>query len=164
MRIRSLDAAPSASVPSLLSHASHAAWIGALVAACSGGGGNVGGPGPVGSSCSQPAQCYVGLDAGALQGQVTCLGQVQGGYCTHTCQADSDCCALPGECTPGYAQVCASFESSGQTYCFWRCDAAAIAAAPAGTTDPTAYCQRWDAAFTCRSTGGGANNAKFCGP
>jgi hypothetical protein len=62
--------------------------------------------------------------------------------------------------------VCASFESTAQTYCFLSCAAADIAAAPdAGTTDPTTFCQRWaDASFTCRSTGGGSNQRKFCGP
>jgi hypothetical protein len=41
-----------------------------------------------------------------------------------------------------------------------------IAGSPdAGTTDPTTYCQRWASpASTCRSTGGGSNNRKFCGP
>jgi hypothetical protein len=137
--------------------------------ACSGTGGS-GGAGPsqqVGQSCSQASQCYPGLlDAAALQGQVTCLTQLQGGYCTHTCQSDADCCAVPGECTPGFKEVCASFESSGQTYCFLSCDPNDIAAAPnAGTTDPAVYCQRWaSSTFTCRSTGGGSANRKFCGP
>ena len=135
-------------------------WI-----ACSGSHGGVGSPVQTGQSCTQTSQCYPGLDAGALQG-VTCLTQLQGGYCTHTCQTDADCCAVAGECTAGFAEVCASFESSGQMYCFLSCDSSAIAAAPdAGTTDPTTYCQTWaNASFTCRSTGGGSANQKFCGP
>jgi hypothetical protein len=46
------------------------------------------------------------------------------------------------------------------------CDTADISAAPdAGTTDPATYCQRVaNASFTCRSTGGGTSNRKFCGP
>jgi hypothetical protein len=51
-------------------------------------------------------------------------------------------------------------------YCFLSCAAADISAAPdAGTVDPATYCQRWaNSSFTCRSTGGGSNNQKFCGP
>jgi len=139
-----------------------------LAPACSGGGSTSSAPPveQVGSSCSAASQCYPTLDGAALHGMVTCLTQLTNGYCTHTCQSDSDCCAVPGECATGFKQVCASFESTGQHYCFLSCDAADIAATPdAGTTDPTAYCQTWaGAAFTCRSTGGGSANRKFCGP
>lgn len=97
---------------------------------------------------------------------MTCLTQLQNGYCTHTCQSDADCCALPGECVTGFKQVCAPFESSGEMYCFLSCEASAIAAAPdAGASDATAYCQKWaNPTFTCRSTGGGSQNQLFCGP
>jgi hypothetical protein len=46
------------------------------------------------------------------------------------------------------------------------CDSSALASAPdAGTTDPSLYCQRWaSATSTCRSTGGGSANRKFCSP
>jgi hypothetical protein len=135
--------------------------------ACSSGNSSTGGPaGQTGSTCSSAAQCFPGLDAAALHGQATCLTQLQNGYCTHTCTSDVDCCAVPGECRTGFKEVCASFESSGQMYCFLSCSAADVAAAPdAGTTDPTTYCQDWaSASFTCRSTGGGAQQRKFCGP
>jgi hypothetical protein len=140
-----------------------------LALACSGGSSGSGGPaaGQVGQSCSQASQCYPSIvDAASVHGQVTCLTQLQNGYCTHTCQSDADCCAVPGECVTGFGQVCASFESTGHMYCFLSCEAAAIAAAPnAGNTDPSAYCQDWaGATFTCRSTGGGSANRKFCGP
>lgn len=141
--------------------------IGLAPACSSGGGSSRGAPvEQVGSACTAASQCYATLDAAALSGQVTCLTQLTNGYCTHTCQADSDCCSVPGECLTGLAQVCASFESSGQKYCFLSCDASDIAAAPdAGTTDPSLYCQTWaGAASTCRSTGGGMHNRKFCGP
>jgi hypothetical protein len=143
-----------------------AASVVALVAnACSGSGN--GGTGPstvVGTACTQAAQCYPGIVAATLQGQVTCLTQLQNGYCTHTCNTDADCCAAPGECSPGFKQVCASFESSGQMYCFLSCATSDIAP-NAGTTDPNVYCQTWaNASFTCRSTGGGSANRKFCGP
>jgi hypothetical protein len=119
-----------------------------------------------GSACAKTADCYPGIDASALKGTATCLTQIQGGYCTHTCSADGDCCAVSGECPKGFKEVCASFESTGMKYCFIGCDAADIAADPnPGTTDPNAFCQKWGGAtFTCRSTGGGANNRKFCGP
>ncbi|MGH7436911.1 MAG: hypothetical protein ACRENE_14660 [Polyangiaceae bacterium] len=134
--------------------------------ACSSGGSTGGPSGQTGSSCSATSQCFPGVDAGALRGQATCLTQLQGGYCTHTCTSDADCCAIPGECRTGFKEVCASFESSNQTYCFLSCAAADVAAAPnAGTTDPTTYCQDWAGpTFTCRSTGGGSQNQKFCGP
>jgi hypothetical protein len=120
----------------------------------------------VGQSCTAANQCYTTLDPGTLQGQVACLTQLPNGYCTHTCQSDSDCCAIPGECPSGFKQVCASFESTGHNYCFLSCESSDIAAAPDGaTTDPSLYCQMWaGATFTCRSTGGGSKNRKFCGP
>jgi hypothetical protein len=135
--------------------------------ACSGSGGSSGsGPKNVGQPCSQPSQCYPALqgDAAGIQGQITCLTQVSGGYCTHTCASDADCCAVPGECTPGFKEVCASFESTAQMYCFLSCDPNDIAGADAGTTDPATYCATWAwATSTCRSTGGGSANRKFCG-
>ena len=135
--------------------------------ACSSSNGSGGHPaGNTGSACSAANQCYPDLDAAALHGKATCLTQLQNGYCTHTCTSDADCCAVPGECRTGFKEVCASFESTAQTYCFLSCDATDIAAVPnAGTTDPTTYCQDWaNPTFTCRSTGGGAQQRKFCGP
>lgn len=116
---------------------------------------------PVGQSCSAAAQCYTGIDAAALSGQVTCLTQVSGGYCTHTCSSDGDCCKVPGECD-GRPQLCAPFESAGQMYCFLSCEAALLA--DAGLSD-TSYCATYAAAtFSCRSTGGGSQNRKICAP
>src|SRR5579863_3984151 len=139
----------------------------ALGPACSSGGSSAGGvgPGQTGSTCAAAAQCYPGISASALHGQATCLTQLQNGSCTHTCTSDTDCCAVSGECRTGFKEVCASFESTAQMYCFLSCSATDIAAAPnAGTTDPTTYCQDWaNASFTCRSTGGGAQQQKFCG-
>ena len=38
-----------------------------------------------------------------------------GGYCTHLCQQDADCCAAPGECVEQIAQVTRqSTEASNQ--------------------------------------------------
>jgi hypothetical protein len=130
----------------------------AAVVACSGG------SSPVGAPCTTASSCYPGLDAAALQGTATCLTQISGGYCTHTCSADADCCAVPGECKSGFKEICAPFENQTQTYCFLSCEAADIAASGSGITDPNAYCQKYAGpSFSCRSTGGGANNKQFCG-
>jgi len=95
---------------------------------------------------------------------VQCLDRVPNGYCTHLCATDADCCAVPGECRTGIKQVCAPFESTGLMMCFLSCETADVAA-DAGTTDPTVFCQRFaNAAFGCRSTGGGAKNRKVCLP
>jgi hypothetical protein len=139
----------------------------AVVLACSGSSSAPSGPPQhTGQSCTVASQCYPGIDAGALLGQVTCLTQLTNGYCTHTCRTNADCCAVAGECSGGVKEVCASFESSGQLYCFVSCAAADIPpAADGGATDASTYCQTSaNATFTCRSTGGGSANQKFCGP
>ena len=120
-----------------------------------------------GQSCTSVAQCYTAVaDAGTIKGTVTCLAKVTGGYCTHTCTADTDCCAVAGECKTGFAQVCAPFESTGQQMCFLSCEDADIKAALGGATmDATAYCQQYaNRAMGCRSTGGGSKNRKVCLP
>ena len=115
-----------------------------------------------GQSCAAPAECYPNVEAGALRGEVQCLTRVTGGYCTHLCQTDADCCAVPGECSGGRAQVCSPFESTGQMMCFLSCEGADTSAAgvPEGE-----YCQRFaHPAFGCRSSGGGKANRKVCVP
>jgi hypothetical protein len=132
----------------------------------SGGGGN---PENTGQSCTSPSDCYPGIEAGALSGEKQCLG-VTGGYCTHLCNDDSDCCKVAGECRTGLRQVCSPFENnSAMKMCFLSCEDADIQAANAAdasqTTDSSTYCQTMaSAAFTCRSTGGGALNRKVCLP
>jgi hypothetical protein len=120
----------------------------------------------VGTQCASPADCYTGLDAGALSGPVECIDKATDGYCTHECATDADCCAVTGECQAGFKLVCAPFESTGKRYCFLSCEDGDIAAAPnGGTTDPNAYCAQFAARnFTCRSTGGGSANRKVCFP
>jgi hypothetical protein len=142
-----------------------------VVGACSGSsnaniGSSSGGGAQTGQSCAAASSCYPGLDAGALIGQVACLTQLTNGYCTHTCTSDADCCRVSGECPLSFKEVCASFESSGQMYCFLSCASGDIASDPdAGTADANTFCTRWAGAnATCRSTGGGKNNQKFCGP
>jgi hypothetical protein len=133
----------------------------AAVAACS----SSSNPPATGATCGKAGDCYPGVDATKIKGTVTCLTQLQNGYCTHTCTASTDCCAASGECPAGFSAVCAPLQSAPQTYCFVSCDSAAISAAPnGGTTDPNAFCQKFaNPTFTCRATGGG-NPQKFCGP
>lgn len=122
-----------------------------------------------GQSCKAPTDCYQGLDAQSLAGEVRCLDRVTNGYCTHLCDKDEDCCAVPGECKTGLKQVCAPFESTGEKYCFLSCEPDDIAAAEdagvdAGATDDE-YCKREASSeFGCRSTGGGNQNRKVCLP
>lgn len=122
-----------------------------------------------GQSCMAPTDCYGGIDAGALKGAVQCLNRVTGGYCTHLCQTDTDCCAVTGECPTGIKQVCAPFESTGLKMCFLSCESSDLRAAPdagpdAGALGDTAYCQTYASTeFICRSSGGGAPR-KVCVP
>jgi hypothetical protein len=122
-------------------------------------------PERTGQACSNADQCYPGVDRSALRGDVQCLTRVPNGYCTHLCDKDDDCCAAEGECRTGFRQVCAPFESTGQRMCFLSCEDTDVAAADAGTTDTTAYCQaNASSAFRCRSSGGGSQNRKVCVP
>jgi hypothetical protein len=116
-----------------------------------------------GLACTNAAQCYPNLNGNVLRGSATCLTKVTGGYCTHTCTADSDCCAVTGECVTNYAQVCAPFASTADMYCFLSCEASDMAAS--GLTDADAFCNRYAyGGFGCRSTGGGSKNRKICSP
>lgn len=109
----------------------------------------------VGSSCTQASQCFASLQ-GELRGDAVCLDRVQGGYCTHNCSTDADCCAVAGECPNGRDQVCGPFESTGLRLCFLSCE---------GESDGDAFCARYaHAGFRCRSTGGGSANRKVCVP
>ena len=121
---------------------------------------------PTGASCTSTVECYPGINVSTLKGTATCLTQLQGGYCTHTCTSNSDCCAVPGECPSAFPEVCSPIGSAPGTYCVLSCSSSAIAMAPnGGTTDPNAYCQAFaNPTFNCHSTGGGTANQKFCGP
>jgi len=119
---------------------------------------------PTGQSCTKATDCYPGIDAGALSGQVMCLS-LQGGYCSHTCTSDTDCCKVTGECPGGIKEVCAPLQSNAQTYCFVSCATADLPSSADGGADPNAFCKAVaNPSFTCRSTGGGSANVKFCGP
>jgi len=120
-----------------------------------------------GSSCTSASQCYpnVARDAGLIfkGGDPECMTKVAGGYCTHKCTVDSDCCAIQGECLTGHPQVCSPYENTNEKYCLLSCDEAEVSAA--GSTDANAYCGSWaSTSFGCRSSGGGSENRKVCMP
>lgn len=145
------------------------AWLGSAVLVFQGCGGdnNSGRVENTGSACTAPTQCYPNVDQTTtpLKGAVTCLS-VTGGYCTHECTSDADCCAVPGECNPNswFHQVCAPFQSTNKNYCFLSCNATYVSAAGYQTNDAL-FCQQLASPyFGCRSTGGGSTNEKVCLP
>jgi hypothetical protein len=116
--------------------------------------------GDVGSTCVKPSDCYPTIDPMEIQGDVVCIDKVEGGYCSHRCVADADCCAAQGECGDGHPEVCSPFESTGELYCFLSCEDAEV-----GDLDPTAYCDTFaHKGFQCRSSGGGSQNRMVCVP
>ena len=136
-------------------------------APAAGGSAGSGSPEHTGKTCENASQCFVGLEGGVVKGTVQCLDRVRDGYCTHTCDSDADCCAVPGECVTGIKQVCAPFESTGTKMCFLSCEGADLVPPDGGTgpVDEWEYCQREASSeFICRSTGGGTENRKVCVP
>jgi len=134
------------------------------VVAAAGAGGNIIAPGQTGSTCKLATECFADVAKGALQGDALCLDRVRGGYCTHTCTQDSQCCAAPGECKTAHAEVCSPFESADTMMCLLSCEKADVELAP-GMIDDQAYCQRFAGSdFSCRSSGGGNQNRKVCVP
>ena len=114
-----------------------------------------------GQACESPTQCYPNVDQNQLAGSVVCLGTVEGGYCTHTCTNDSDCCKIPGECETGFPQVCSPFETMKEMqFCFLACESDDV-----GEENPDFFCQNHaHLDFSCRSSGGGSANRKVCVP
>lgn len=114
-----------------------------------------------GQACEDPAQCYPNIDPQELAGDVICLGTVEGGYCTHTCTSDSDCCKVPGECETDFPQVCSPFENMKEMkFCFLACEDDNV-----GEEAPDFFCQNHaHPDFSCRSSGGGSENRKVCVP
>jgi hypothetical protein len=116
-----------------------------------------------GQSCTNVGQCFPDAPDAALHGGVAvCLDKVPGGYCTHICMTDADCCAVPGECRTAYRQVCSPFESTGEKYCLLSCEAVP---GDAGVTGADGFCSAYaHQGFGCRSSGGGSENRKVCMP
>jgi hypothetical protein len=115
-----------------------------------------------GMPCDEPGECYpeVADEDLATLGELVCLDRVPGGYCTHLCDSDDDCCSVEGECESDFPQVCAPFESTGMMMCFLSCEAEDI-----GDNDEGTFCHDYaHPDFGCRSTGGGNENRKVCVP
>ena len=114
-----------------------------------------------GSSCEIVDDCYTEVEVREdILGEIECLDRVPGGYCTHSCTTDDDCCAVDGECLTDNLQVCAPFENSTETRCFLSCEDADI-----GDLEENEYCAEFaNESFVCRSTGGGSENRKVCVP
>lgn len=108
--------------------------------------------------CTIADECYAGVDRNLIQGEVVCMDRVEGGYCTHHCETDEDCCSAEGECESSLAEVCGPFESTGEKFCFLSCD-------DLDEAEQENYCQTYaHPSFICRSTGGGSENRKVCVP
>jgi hypothetical protein len=114
-----------------------------------------------GQACSRADQCYGDLDVPLRGGAAVCLTRVRGGYCTHPCDTDADCCAVPGECRSDRPQVCAPFESTKGKLCFLGCEAR-----DEREGDEASRCggPAEEVGLVCRSSGGGAANRKVCVP
>lgn len=115
-----------------------------------------------GQPCESPDDCYPEVaDLSELRGEVECLDKVSGGYCTHLCQTDADCCAVEGECNSDFPQVCGPFENQPDMRCFLSCEDENLVDGLTGDE----YCQTYaHPDFGCRSTGGGSANRKVCVP
>lgn len=140
-------------------------FLGALIlgTSCNNGDGEESSPDYAGEACASIDECYDEVEPGALRGDPICLDRVEGGYCTHHCTADTDCCGVEGECLGNRAEVCGPFESTGEMYCFLSCEDDDLKKTT--LTDADLYCQTYaSAAFHCRSTGGGSKNRKVCLP
>jgi hypothetical protein len=106
-----------------------------------------GGP-DVYAACEGPADCDVPAEAEAV-----CLDKSGEGFCSWECSVDADCDYASEEEEARWARVCASFEDEAGTFCFPSCDE--------GADEEDEVCP---GGFTCRSTGGGADNRKVCFP
>jgi hypothetical protein len=116
-----------------------------------------------GAACDVVDDCYADLDTDdrdLIVGTIECMDRVEGGYCTHFCDTDADCCVAEGECDDDVPQVCAPFENSTQQRCFLSCESDVVVDA-----DENEYCAEFaHSDFICRSTGGGSENRKVCVP
>ena len=123
-------------------------------------------PEQTGAACEAPADCYPGMDQSTLEGDVVCLDKVRGGYCTHLCGNDDDCCAVEGECQTNLEQVCSPFENAGQKMCFISCEKDDVhSIGGSEPIDDQHFCQLAASPdFICRSSGGGSENRKVCVP
>jgi hypothetical protein len=119
-----------------------------------------------GAACAVPDDCYddvIDEDRDMITGEIECLDRVEGGYCTHQCETDDDCCLVEGECddSSDARVICSPFENeSGIKRCFLACEAEDI-----GDFEESDYCHEFaHEEFGCRSSGGGSENRKVCVP
>jgi hypothetical protein len=117
-----------------------------------------------GEACAIADDCYDEVadeDRDMILGEIECLDRVEGGYCTHQCETDDDCCAVDGECETDHPQVCSPFENESDIKrCFLACEAEDI-----GDLEENDYCHEFaNEEFGCRSSGGGSENRKVCVP
>lgn len=111
--------------------------------------------------CAEEDECYTGVADGALVGDALCLTDVRGGYCTHTCTADEDCCAAEGECAADLDQVCSPYQSNGQAMCFLSCGPDNVSE----IVDEQEFCQAAAGRdFVCRTSEEGSEERKICVP
>lgn len=122
-------------------------------------------PKNTGAACVTADDCYKqNIDRTTILGTIECLDRVRDGYCTHQCTADTDCCAVTGECPEGLDEVCAPFENTGVTRCFVSCEDSVLTPGDSGVVDANEFCQRMASPeFICRASGGG-NPRKVCVP
>jgi hypothetical protein len=115
----------------------------------------------VGMPCEVATDCYPEVeDLADLHGEAECLTKVEGGYCTHLCETDDDCCAIEGECLSDFPQVCSPYENQADKRCFLSCEDDLLDGLGADE-----YCDRYAyPGFACRSSGGGSENRKVCVP
>lgn len=116
-----------------------------------------------GQMCEVTEDCFAGLED--VPGDPNCFTNVEGGYCSHTCASDAECCSVEGECDFGergqLSEVCAPFESFDDTWCFISCEDDILAALP--EQDRDTYCEDVSPDLHCRATGGG-DPRKVCLP
>lgn len=110
--------------------------------------------GGTGSTCGSADDCYQGVE---IEGDAVCFTQVEGGYCSHTCESKEDCCAADGECPEGFDYLCTGLESRSGKFCFVDCNSDA----QGGGGNET--CNEFGDGLECRNTGRGAGS-KACLP
>lgn len=95
------------------------------------------------------AGCVADGDCPAPAGdEARCLTDVEGGYCSATCDDDDDCCD-DVECPADVDVVCSTFEDTGEQLCFIGCRDGD------GPGGDQGVCDEHAAGMECRNTGGG---------
>lgn len=93
--------------------------------------------------------CFEGLE---IQGDAICFTQVEGGYCSHTCTSNADCCAVEGECDPAFDYVCTGLEERSGSFCFVACNLEGFSGGDQSICDAVAE------GLECRNTGRGVGS------